>query len=81
MDRDCNIEPGLSRLEASFGSSCSARICGARNGLYRDLSCNRIDLGPPDLGVMVGMGRAADKHVGPIVPLRRLSGTGASERA
>ena len=35
-------------------------------------ACDRLDLGPPDLGHLVGMGRAADLDADPVLPLPRL---------
>ena len=52
--------------------SPAARPRRAGRDLRRAVPRHRLDLGPPDLGHLVGMGRAADLDADPAVPLPRL---------
>ena len=64
------------RLAPSAGGG---RRAGGRAGgrdLRRDLPRHRLDLGPADLGHLVGMGRAADLDADPVLPLPRLHRAG-----
>ena len=46
--------------------------CSGGRDLRRHLPADRLDLGPPDLGHLVGMGRPADFDADPVLPLPRL---------
>ena len=50
--------------------------CARRRDLRRHVPRHRLDLGPPDLGHLVGMGRAADLDADPVLPLSRLHRAG-----
>jgi hypothetical protein len=72
MDRAGGGKPGLSGLAASAGEHRRARDRAGGCGVRRDLPDHRFDLGTPDLGHLVGMGRAADQHAAAVLRLHRL---------
>ena len=59
-------------LAPSAGRGRRPRHGARRCDLRRAVPRHRIDLGPPDLGHLVGMGRAADLDADPVLPLPRL---------
>jgi hypothetical protein len=73
--------PALSRSSGvTRWRDCRARRRVAGCGVYGGLPDHRLDLGPPGLGHVVGVGRATDLDAGAVVPLFRLYGAGAAAR-
>src|SRR3546814_721762 len=72
LDRDCDRQPGTDRLASSTRMHSGPRHCRAGGVVYRHLSCDGLDLGPSNLGDVVGMGWPHDEHAGAAVPLSGL---------
>src|SRR3546814_7152380 len=68
LDRACDRQPGTDRLASSTRRHSGPRHCRAGGVVYRHLSCDGLDLGPSNLGDVVGMGWPHDEHAGAAVP-------------